>query len=80
MNLNPGGNMTHKYVWPACIAAAAHGALLFGVPKSVPPPSLPGEEPFPRHAACGMTGIMPNAGACRIAPHRSSDDNPFDAA
>ena len=39
--------MTHKYVWPACIAAAAHGALLFGVPKSVRPPPAPGDEPFP---------------------------------
>lgn len=39
--------MTHKYVWPACIAAAAHGALLFGFPKTVRPTPPPGDEPFP---------------------------------
>lgn len=26
--------MNPRYVWPVCIAAAVHGALLFGIPKS----------------------------------------------
>lgn len=43
--------MTHKYVWPACIAAAAHGALLFGVPKSVRP--APPREP-PEVVGCWL--------------------------
>jgi len=37
MNLNPGGNMNPTYVWPVCVAAAVHGALLFGFPKSARP-------------------------------------------
>lgn len=29
--------MNPKYVWPVCVAAAVHGALLFGFPKSARP-------------------------------------------
>lgn len=37
--------MTHKYVWPACVAAAAHVALLFGFPKTVRPDLPPRASP-----------------------------------
>jgi len=40
--------MNTRFVWPVCIAAAAHGALLFGFPKSARP-SLP-----PVDVICGL--------------------------
>lgn len=36
--------MTRKYIWPACVAAAAHVALLFGFPKSVRPDLPPADS------------------------------------
>lgn len=47
--------MNPRYVWPVCIAAAVHGGLLFGFPKSTrPAPSRPEEILF-----CGRLAMPP---------------------
>jgi hypothetical protein len=35
---------------------------------------------FPRYAACGMTGIMPSDGICRITGQSHGDGTAIDAA
>lgn len=62
--------MNPRYVWPVCIAAAVHGGLLFGFPKSARP-ALPRTEQIV--VGCRLTMPPPEEELLALVPNEPTE-------